>query len=88
MSPYQEYIITIENKENNICQEHHSPPVLSELSNCIDWILFLLYMVTDRNIAFLVPLSYVLLVELWETSKSVHFLLTEIVKSGNTLLIV
>jgi hypothetical protein len=29
--------------------------VLFEQSNCIDWIIFFLYMVTDQNIAFLVP---------------------------------
>lgn len=49
---------------------------------CIDWI-FLLYTITDRNIAFLVHFSYALHVELWESScKSVHFLLTNISKEA------
>jgi hypothetical protein len=44
----------------------------------MDWII-LLYTVTDRNIALLVPLTRIILpAELWETScKSVDFPLTE-----------
>ena len=60
----------------------YSAFVLFEESNFIDWII-LLYTITDRNIAFLVPFSYVLHVELWESScKSVHFLLTNISKGA------
>jgi hypothetical protein len=59
--------------------------VLFEEANCIDWIYFLLYTVTDRNIAFLVPLPHV---TCWVLRiiivNPVHFLLRENIKMGKS----